>query len=105
MHTKSLFDSLTTGGITMSNEEFIEYILDGIGHEYKEFITSLHLRPKLTFDEFFDLVVQEEQLLKWMNSMSLSTGVALSTDRFSTDDNHNQCPRSQGYKSSGRGHR
>ncbi|CAB4304201.1 unnamed protein product [Prunus armeniaca] len=38
-----------------------------------------------------------------MNSVSLSTGVALSTDRVSTDDNHSQGPRSQGHKSSGRG--
>lgn len=57
MHAKSLFDSLTTVETTMLDEEFIEYILDGIGHEYKEFITSLHLRPKLAFDEFFDLII------------------------------------------------
>lgn len=41
MQAKSLFDSLTAARTTMSNEKFIEYILDRIGHEYKEFITSI----------------------------------------------------------------
>ncbi|KAI5341614.1 hypothetical protein L3X38_009489 [Prunus dulcis] len=90
MHAKSLYDSLFAAGTEMSDEELIEYILDGLGHEYKEFTTSLHLRPSLTFDEFYDLLLQEEQLLKRMSSLSLSTGTALTTDR--TSHNHQQNP-------------
>lgn len=95
MHAKSLFDSLTAAGTTMSDEEFIEYILDGIRHEYKEFITSLHVRPKLAFDKFFNLVIQEERLLKRMSSLSLFIGVTLCTDRVVTNGNHVQSSRSQ----------
>lgn len=81
IHAWSLFDSLASAGTTMTNSELIEYILDGLGHEYKEFTTSPHLRQTLTFDEFFDLLLQEEQLQKRMEALSLSNGVALAIDR------------------------
>ncbi|CAL9017132.1 unnamed protein product [Prunus brigantina] len=64
----------------MSDGELIDYILDGLGHEYKQFTTSLHLRPSLTFDDFFGLLIQEEHLLKRMSSISLSTGTSLTSD-------------------------
>lgn len=81
MHPKSLFISLTAASSTMTDEELIEYVLDGLGHEYKDFITSLHLRPSLSFDEFYDLLVQEEQVFNKMSLVSVSTGVY----RASTD--------------------
>ncbi|KAM1723462.1 uncharacterized protein LOC126606888 [Malus sylvestris] len=81
IHARSLFDSLASAGTSMTDSELIEYILDGLGHEYKEFTTSLHLRQTLTFDEFFDLLLQEEQLQKRMEALSLLNGVALATDR------------------------
>ncbi|CAL9011751.1 unnamed protein product [Prunus brigantina] len=81
MHPKSLFISLTAASSTMTDEELIEYVLDGLGHEYKEFTTSLHLRPSLSFDEFYDLLVKEEQVFKKMSLVSVSTGVY----RASTD--------------------
>ncbi|CAB4293240.1 unnamed protein product [Prunus armeniaca] len=52
IHANSLFDSLTAAGTSMSDGELIDYILNGLGHEYKEFTTSLHLQPSLTFDDF-----------------------------------------------------
>lgn len=68
----------------MLDEELIEYILDGLRQEFKEFTTSLYLRPLLKFDESYDLLIQEEQLLKKnVLSLSLSNGTALSTDRTS----------------------
>lgn len=51
MHAKSLYDSLVAAGSQMTDEELIEYILDGLGHDYKEFTTSLHLRSSLSFDQ------------------------------------------------------
>ncbi|XP_021833350.1 uncharacterized protein LOC110773153 [Prunus avium] len=85
IHAKSLFDSVTAAGTSISDGKLIDYILDGLGHEYKEFTTSLHLRPSLTFDEFYDLLKQEEQLLKRMSSLSLSQSVALTSDRSTND--------------------
>ncbi|CAL2265447.1 unnamed protein product [Prunus armeniaca] len=69
----------------MSDGELIDYILYGLGYEYKQFTTSLHLRPSLTFDDFFGLLIQEEQLLKRMSSISLSTDTALTSDRNPND--------------------
>ncbi|KAH0981005.1 hypothetical protein GBA52_008182 [Prunus armeniaca] len=80
LHAKSLFDSLIGAGTAMSDGELIDYILDGLGHEYKQFVTSLHLRPSLTFDDFFGLLIQEEHLLKRMSSISLYTGTTLTSD-------------------------
>jgi lipoate-protein ligase A len=45
LHAKSLVDSLTAAGSPISDTELIEFIIDGLGHEYKEFITSLYLCP------------------------------------------------------------
>ncbi|CAL2246924.1 unnamed protein product [Prunus armeniaca] len=81
MHAKSLFDSLNAASSTMMDEELIEYVLDGLGHKYKEFTTSLHLCPSLSFDEFYDLLVQEEQLFNKMSSVLVSIDVyCASTD-------------------------
>jgi hypothetical protein len=81
LHAKSLADSLTAAGSPISDTELIEFIIDGLGHEYKEFITSLHLRPAVSFDDFYDLLLQEEHLLKRMSTLSLSTGTALAAAR------------------------
>ncbi|CAL8083552.1 unnamed protein product [Prunus armeniaca] len=35
MHDKSLYDSLVAAGSQMTDEELIEYILDGLGHDYR----------------------------------------------------------------------
>ncbi|XP_016647117.1 PREDICTED: uncharacterized protein LOC103322784 [Prunus mume] len=108
MHAKSLYDSLVAAGSQMTDEELIEYILDGLGHDYKEFTTSLHLRSSLSFDEFYDLLIQEEQLIK-MSSVSLSSGMALAADR-STNQHENSDRRqynnnhsNNNYQGQGRG--
>jgi hypothetical protein len=72
LHAKSIADSLAAAGSPISDTELIESIIDGLGHEYKEFITALHLRPTVSFDDFYDLILQEEHLLKRMSSLSLS---------------------------------
>lgn len=41
LHARSLSDSLIGAGTAMSDGELIDYILDGLGHEYKQFTTSL----------------------------------------------------------------
>ncbi|BFG25074.1 hypothetical protein CerSpe_113480 [Prunus speciosa] len=98
----------------MTDEELLEYLLDGLGHEYKEFTTSLHLRPSLSFDEFYNLLVQEEQLINKMSVVLVSTDVALAVDRSSTDpQTHFNIERRppnnthwyNGYRGQGRGRR
>ena len=71
LHTKSLVDSLCSVGF-ISELDLIASIPDGLGHDYKEFITSIHLQLGVSFDDFYDL--QEEHLLEVSTS---SSGAAL----------------------------
>ncbi|CAL2279421.1 unnamed protein product [Prunus armeniaca] len=93
LDAKSLYDQLAIAGSMMTEGELIEFILDGLGHEYKEFTTSLHLRSSFTFDEFYDLLIQEEHLIKRMSSLSISTGTALVADRTSNNQQNHSNPR------------
>jgi hypothetical protein len=79
-YAKSLFDSLIQSGATMDDDELISYVLDGLGLKYKELATTLHLHPNIDFDQFYDLILKEEHLQKWM-SLTLISGVAMAVDR------------------------
>ncbi|KAM1547711.1 hypothetical protein ACFX1Z_008993 [Malus domestica] len=59
LHAKSLADSLTAAGSVISDEELIESFLDGLGPEYKEFTIAVHLRSSLSYDDCYDLLLQE----------------------------------------------
>ncbi|KAF9673148.1 hypothetical protein SADUNF_Sadunf11G0118500 [Salix dunnii] len=61
-YAKSLFDSFIQSSAIMGNDEFISYILDGLGLEYKELATTLHMDPNIDFDQFYDLALREEHL-------------------------------------------
>ena len=79
-YAKSLFDSLIQSGATMDDDELISYVLDGLGLEYKELATTLHLHPDIDFDQFYDLALREEHLQKRM-SLIVASGVAMAADR------------------------
>ncbi|KAF9667523.1 hypothetical protein SADUNF_Sadunf15G0032000 [Salix dunnii] len=64
------------------------YVLDGLGLEYKELATTLHLHPDIDFDQFYDLAVREEHLQKRM-SLTLTTGVAMAADRVPNEHSFN----------------
>ncbi|CAB4309565.1 unnamed protein product [Prunus armeniaca] len=93
-YAKSLFDSLTQAGATMDDDELISYVLDGLGLEYKELATTLHLHPDIDFDKFYDLALREEHLQKRM-SLTAASGVAMAADRRSTE--RNSSPNSTGH--------
>ncbi|KAM2216240.1 hypothetical protein TB1_022326 [Malus domestica] len=57
VHAKSLADSLNTAGSSISEDDLIECLLDGIGPEYKEFTTVVHLRPSFLYDDCYDLLI------------------------------------------------
>lgn len=62
IEAKFVFDSLATGGFLVLDFDLVEYVVDGLGPKYQGFITSLHLRTSTTFNELFDLLIQEECL-------------------------------------------
>ena len=43
LHAKSLADSLASAGSPLSDSELIDSVLDGLTHQYKEFVTAVHL--------------------------------------------------------------
>ncbi|CAB4272519.1 unnamed protein product [Prunus armeniaca] len=90
-YAKSLFDSLTQAGATMDDDELISYVLDGLGLEYKELATTLHLHPDIDLDKFYDLALREEHLQKRM-SLTAASGVAMAADRRSTRETLVQTP-------------
>ncbi|KAB2615840.1 hypothetical protein D8674_022428 [Pyrus ussuriensis x Pyrus communis] len=83
LHAKSIADFLNVAGSANTEDELIECLLDGLGPGYKEFTTAVHLRPSLSYDDCYDLLIQEENLIKKMSSLSLSSGVALAASRRS----------------------
>ncbi|CAB4267257.1 unnamed protein product [Prunus armeniaca] len=108
-YAKSLFDSLTQAGATMNDDELISYVLDGLGLEYKELATTLHLHPDIDFDRFYDLALREEHLQKQM-SLTVASGMAMATDRASKErtlnsnmPRHNHNPHHRSGRGRGRG--
>ncbi|KAM1109461.1 hypothetical protein ACFX14_009046 [Malus domestica] len=92
LHAKSLADSLTAAGSVISDEELIESFLDGLGPEYKEFTIAVHLRSSLSYDDCYDLLLQEEHLIKKMSTLSLSSSAVFAASRRragSSNSDHN----------------
>ncbi|KAJ6353104.1 hypothetical protein OIU76_002171 [Salix suchowensis] len=87
-YAKSLLDSLIQSGATMDDDEFISYVLDGLGLEYKELATTLHLHPDIDFDQFYVLDLREEHLHKRM-SLTLTTGVVMAANRVPNEHTFN----------------
>lgn len=81
MHAKSLTDSLNAAGSNISEDDLIECLLDGLGPKYKKFTTPVHLRHSLSYDDCYDLLIQEENLIKKGSSLSLSNGAAFAAHR------------------------
>ncbi|CAB4278620.1 unnamed protein product [Prunus armeniaca] len=91
----------------MDDDEFVSYVLDGLGLAYKELATTLHLHPDIGFDRFYDLALREEHLQKRM-SLTVASDVAMAADRTPNErhPNSNYAGRSHNhYYSSGRGRR
>ena len=80
LHAKSISNSLSATGAPLSNSNLIEYIIDGLGLEFKEFVTSLHFQSTIVFDDVYDLLIQEEQFMKWTTTSFLATHTSPATN-------------------------
>ncbi|KAI5325025.1 hypothetical protein L3X38_034098 [Prunus dulcis] len=89
MHAKSLFDSVTAANTTMSDEEFIEYILDGIGHKR----TTIKENPPVSTD----CVVTDDNHVQGSRSQSYSKNSGRGPGR---GGNHSRDNQSWGWQSS-----
>ncbi|KAF7153434.1 hypothetical protein RHSIM_Rhsim01G0072300 [Rhododendron simsii] len=109
LRSKSLADFYAAAGSPISDNEFIDHIIDALGLEYKDFITSLNHHPTTSFDEFYDLLLQEEHLLKRMTAFSLSAGTAFATNRVpqnqqpATNKQHQNINHNNHHHNRGRG--
>lgn len=80
--TKSIFSSLVIIGFPISNTNFVEYVVNGLGLEYQYFIISLYFLPSTIFDVLYDFLLHEEYLKNKHSGMSTPI-VAMATTRAS----------------------
>ena len=57
LRAKTLSNSLSATDVPLPDSDLIDYIMGGLGNEFKEFITSLHFHPQVTFDDLYDLLL------------------------------------------------
>lgn len=91
-------DSLAVVGSPILDSNLINFVTDDLGHDYKEFITSLHACQITRFDELYDLTIQEEHFLKKMSFLTLSTDVSLVANHTSNTTNINSRGNSNFYQ-------
>lgn len=84
LHAKTLVDSLVVTRSPISDSNLIEFVIDGFGHTYKEIVISLQVHPVTSFDELYDLAIQEENLLQRISSLIVSIGMAHIANHTST---------------------
>lgn len=51
MDAKTTTNVLRAAGSTISDEEIIGYVVDGLDDSYRSFLTHLHFNPAKSFDE------------------------------------------------------
>jgi len=71
-----LWQTLASATSPLQESELVDYNLDDLSSDFKEFITSFNLRQSTSFDNLYDLI-QEEQLPQKISSNSNSSGAAL----------------------------
>lgn len=64
LHAKTLSHSLARAGEAVSTQTLRFRILGGLGHTYKEFITTQNSKGDTTIEDLKDLLLQEETLQK-----------------------------------------
>ena len=73
LNAKSLSESLSAAGASLPDSNLIDYITDGLGLEFKKFVTSLHFQTSITFDDVYDMLLQVEQFMKRTTMSDLTT--------------------------------
>lgn len=66
---KSLANSLKAAREQISS--LVDFITEGLGNEYNNFLHNLHFQDNLSFDKIFGILIQEEYLLKRINPVAV----------------------------------
>ena len=77
LNAKNISESLLTASASLPDFDLIDYIIDSLGLEFKEFVTSLYFQTTITFDDVYDLLLQEEQSMKRTTTSALTTQTSL----------------------------
>ena len=96
IQAKTHADSLASAGVPIPNSKLNDYVVHGLGHEYKEFIISLQFHTSLSFDDLYDLLIKEDNIQK---RLSLAVTTPTSDVAFTADSSIAQ----SGGRSSNRG--
>ena len=84
IQAKTHANALASTGVEMPDSEFIDYVVCDLGHEYKEFITSMQFHTSLSFDDLYDLLIKEDNIQKRLSS-SATTITPASDVAFKAD--------------------
>ena len=57
LNAKSFVDAMASAGTLLPGNELLDYITDGLGYEYRNFISSLNFHPTTSFDEYSKLLL------------------------------------------------
>ena len=77
LNAKTIVDSMAFAGNPIPNHELLDYITNGLGYEYRNFITSLNFHLAATFDEYYELLLQEAFLTERLNPSTVDPNQAL----------------------------
>ena len=96
LDAKYLSDAMAAAGSPLVESEFLDFVTDDLGHEYKEFITSLNFRPSITFDEMYEFLLQESSLIKRLTPSTVTNDTTLITTTQPNQQNFGNLGRGRG---------
>ena len=80
IQAKTHVDALASTEVEIPDSELIDYVVYGLGHEYKELITSMKFHTTLSFDDLYDLLIKEDNIQKCLSPLATNSGVASTSD-------------------------
>lgn len=93
LQATTISNSHATAEVIISDEDLIEQILNGLGSDYKEFLTSYNQHPATNLDDFSDRILCEETLQKRFSSLTLNSSTTLLANKNDTTTVNNNNPR------------
>lgn len=61
---RKLADGLVASEETMKDRDIIDFVAEGLGLNFRPFVSSIHSQPNMLFEILLALVVKEDDYLK-----------------------------------------
>lgn len=88
---RALTDSLAAVGDSIQDQDVVNFVSEGLGPEFRPFISSLHSQPKIIFDDFIQLLIKEDAYLcRSASPPATENPPAFATNYENNQDNHDR---------------